>query len=35
MNEDVKYDFTTDLTRTGDRSEYEKICETVFIQCVI
>ena len=24
MNHDVKYDFTADLTGTGDRSEYEK-----------
>ena len=22
MNQDVKYDFTADLTGTGDRSEY-------------
>ena len=27
MNQDVKYDFTADLTGTGNRSEYEKICE--------
>jgi len=24
MNQDFKYDFTADLTGTGDRSEYEK-----------
>jgi len=24
MNQDVKYDFTADLTGTGDRSGYEK-----------
>ena len=24
MNQDVEYDFTADLTGTGDRSEYEK-----------
>jgi len=29
MNQDVKYDFTADLTGTGDRSVYE-ICETLF-----
>jgi len=28
INQDVKYDFTADLTGIGDRSEYEKICET-------
>ena len=28
VNQDVKYDFTAHLTGTGDRSEYEKICET-------
>jgi len=27
VNQDVKYDFTADLTGTGDRSVYE-ICET-------
>jgi len=25
MNQDIKYDFTADLTRTGDRSGYEKM----------
>jgi len=28
MNQDVKYDFEADLTGSGDRWEYEKICET-------
>ena len=27
MNQDVEYDFTADLTGTGDRSEYEQICD--------
>ena len=27
VNQDVKYDFTADITGIGDRSEYE-ICET-------
>jgi len=36
MKQNVKCDFTADLTRTGDRSEYEKICETVFyIVCYV
>ena len=30
INQDIKYNFMADLTGTGDRSEYEKICETVF-----
>jgi len=29
INQDVKYHFMGDLTGTGDRSEYEKVCETV------
>jgi len=29
-NQDVKYDFTADLTGIGDRSEYE-ICEVQFV----
>jgi len=31
MNQDVKYDFTADLTGTGDRFEYKQICETRFL----
>jgi len=27
VNQDVKYNFTVDLTGSGDRSEYEKICD--------
>jgi len=31
MNQDVKYDFTADLTRTGDRSVYVKHSFTLVV----
>jgi len=34
MNQDVKYDFKTDLTGIGDRSEYEKITLHPVAVCV-
>jgi len=36
MNQDVKCDFTEDLTGTGDRSEYDKnVKHSFYIVCYI